>query len=264
MQDIILGYERTGNPDGLPLCLIHGWGCDSSFLRPVAAMFPQRDVLLIDLPGYGKSLHLEQALWSYQDCVQALCRTIPEKADVMAFSMGSLYAIRACALLQNKVSSLVTVCSSARFPSDPNWPGFNFDFFLKCQKLLNPRRCERVLRLFVKAQAMEHGNGQDLHFLKEQLAHAVVPSFKVLMHGIETAKFVDVREDLKNLKIPVLQLFGSKDKLVTSALNYAFRDNELRRSYIFAQSAHNPYLTEPETFAKVTGSFFDTVHDFLD
>ncbi|MBO8415963.1 MAG: alpha/beta fold hydrolase [Proteobacteria bacterium] len=263
-QELKLGFKLTGDPKGQPLCLIHGWGLDSSFLTPIAKMFPEHCIYLIDLPGYGESRSSEQSAYDFYTGVEALYNIIPEGADVMAASLGSLFAIRALGRHQNpKAASLVTICSSARFPCDPNWPGLSAELFYRCRTLLTPRRCSRVLNLFVKMQLLDENHVVRDPKLMQLFEHYEVPSYQTLISGINTACFVDVREDLKNLKIPVLQLYGARDRFVPASLTYALKGDDLRTSYIFANSGHNPYLTEPKLFEKVVRDFFDKVHNFL-
>lgn len=262
-QQTKLGFKLEGDPNGRPLCLIHGWGLDSSFLTPIAQMFPERCVYLIDLPGYGQSRDIEHLCTDFYLGVEALYNTIHEGADVMAASLGSLFAITALGRHKNpKAASLVTICSSARFPCDPNWPGLSADLFYRCHTLLTPKRCNRILNLFVKMQIIDNHGIKDPQIM-QLLEKYEIPSYNTLISGINLACFADVREDLKNLKVPVLQLYGACDRLVPSSLTYALKGDELRSSYIFANSAHNPYLTEPELFEKVVREFFDKVHNFL-
>jgi pimeloyl-ACP methyl ester carboxylesterase len=58
MQVLINGlsvyYEQLG--EGRDIVLLHGWGCDSSLLKPLAASLAKfARVTLIDLPGHGKT-----------------------------------------------------------------------------------------------------------------------------------------------------------------------------------------------------------------
>ncbi len=265
MDQIKLGYTRCGDPQGRPLCLIHGWGLDSSFLSPVALMFSERDVYLIDLPGYGKSRDIAVASSDYQGAVQALADTIPAGSDVMAFSMGALYAIKALTTDRAaQATSLITICSNSRFPRDPNWPGFSSDLLHRCRTMLTPNRCRRLLHLFIKLQLFDgHGTADHAYFFDRTFRESVLPDYKTLMDGINIASYADVREDLQYLKIPCLQLYGAHDRLVPAALTYALKSDDLRSSYIFVNSAHNPYITEAELFEKVVREFFDKVHTFL-
>lgn len=213
-----LGFTRIGNKQGYPLAIIHGWGCDSSFLLPIARMFPDRDVYLIDLPGYGRSEHLASIAEDFSKTNYLLLNTIPCGADVISWSFGTLYALRAISTVNNPclnfdvfeknmvfscnqmqelfdaqakdqidsfdhmsvaqaaklahegigncagipkpngltiynhplIRSLVTICGSPRFPSDPNWQGMSAVKILKCNTKLTPRRLNMVLNIFFR------------------------------------------------------------------------------------------------------------------
>lgn len=93
-----LGFTRKGNCRGRPLVLLHGWGCDSRFLLPIADMFPERDVFLVDLPGYGQSKELIHYAQNPVLISLLLLNTIPDQSDLIAWSCGTLYALRALSL----------------------------------------------------------------------------------------------------------------------------------------------------------------------
>lgn len=51
-----LHYSDTGKPDGPVVILMHGWGCDHTTVRSIAAQLePTMRVLSLDLPGHGES-----------------------------------------------------------------------------------------------------------------------------------------------------------------------------------------------------------------
>lgn len=260
-----LGFVKYGDPTGRPLALIHGWGCDCRYLLPVADMFKERDVYLIDLPGYGRSAHLKAYSASVEATAQLLYQTLPEGCDVIAWSMGGHFALSCASLQPQKIRTLVTICTNPRFLQDPTWPGMSSGLILKCRHMLNPRRCNRLLHFFFKYQiAANQNNCGERDFLSSLRKSSSDIDFEVLMNGIETMSFSDVRADLKHLKIPVLLLFGAKDVLVPSCLSHLLcsGNDELKESFVFADSAHLPYLTEPETFEKVVRDFYDKVDDF--
>lgn len=94
-----LGFTRVGDPKGKPLAIVHGWGCDSSFLLPIANMFRERDIFLIDLPGYGESTHLAPLAQDLVGTTFLLINTLPDGADLFAWSFGTLYVLRALSLI---------------------------------------------------------------------------------------------------------------------------------------------------------------------
>lgn len=379
-----LGFTRLGNPHGYPLAIIHGWGCDSSFLRPLAEMFPERDIYLIDLPGYGKSAHLAPLASDFTTTTVLLINTIPYAADVISWSFGTLYALHAISaisspclspesythlLLHNPkltelecessictrdgaiesaaatalkdapikfvstqsrtsdastieaestpnystptlrtqrhcerriaataeattldatgagaasaagsskpqrslldcslcpsakrpyVRSLITICGSPRFPSDPNWDGMSAMKILKCNTVLTPHRVEMILRLFYRMMAA-NATPKEAAYIKEvALSHPPVP-FEVLQAGIQAVSYIDERPALQYLKVPSLHLFGAQDTLVPSTIAPYLNQPPLHTSYVFPYSSHNPYLSEPERFKRVVSEFFEQV-----
>ena len=371
-----LGFTRVGNKQGYPLAIIHGWGCDSSFLLPIARMFPDRDVYLIDLPGYGRSEHLASIAEDFSKTNYLLLNTIPCGADVISWSFGTLYALRAISTVNNPclnfdvfemnmvfscnqmqelfdaqakdqidsfdhmsvaqaaklahegidngagipkpngltiynhplIRSLVTICGSPRFPSDPNWQGMSAVKILKCNTKLTPRRLNMVLNIFFRlvdskkkgsaksqdkaainvssktdaglslktAQNQTHSE-KSLNKLDEnstaapadpavKYSKAMCSSgdgkeipYEVLMAGIRLVTFIDERPAMHHINIPTLHLFGALDPLVPASLSKYFDNPPLHRSYIFANSSHNPVQSEPEEFFKVVSDFYQSI-----
>ena len=371
-----LGFTRVGNKQGYPLAIIHGWGCDSSFLLPIARMFPDRDVYLIDLPGYGRSEHLASIAEDFSKTNYLLLNTIPCGADVISWSFGTLYALRAISTVNNPclnfdvfemnmvfscnqmqelfdaqakdqidsfdhmsvaqaaklahegidngagipkpngltiynhplIRSLVTICGSPRFPSDPNWQGMSAVKILKCNTKLTPRRLNMVLNIFfrlvdskkkgsaksqdkaainvssktdarmsLKTAQNQTDSEKSLNKLDEnstaapadpavKYSKAMCSSgdgkeipYEVLMAGIRLVTFIDERPAMHHINIPTLHLFGALDPLVPASLSKYFDNPPLHRSYIFANSSHNPVQSEPEEFFKVVSDFYQSI-----
>lgn len=62
-----LHYAESGNADGLPIVLMHGWGCDHTTVRSIAACLEgERHIYSLDLPGHGKSDE-PQSVWGVDE-----------------------------------------------------------------------------------------------------------------------------------------------------------------------------------------------------
>ena len=100
-----------GPPDGPPLVLLHGLGGSRSnwaFVAPELAR--TRRVLVVDLPGHGRSTALPAApgLGPYADRVAKLLEDEGHApADVVGHSFGGLVGIRLAARRPELVRSLV-------------------------------------------------------------------------------------------------------------------------------------------------------------
>lgn len=300
---IQLGFTRLGTPSGRPLVIIHGWGCDSRFLLPLANLFPERDVYLIDLPGYGKSANFASVVTDFTASTDLLLNTIPDDSDVMSWSFGSLYALRALSVIKNPcvnmyslhlntlhnehvqksigkkdcqqevdnkdqflnhnaphIRSLVTICGTPRFPSDPNWPGIRPDRVLKCNTELNERRMYFLLSFFYRMQISDHGEkSEEGKYLKKIINKQDMASLDVLRAGINLVSYLDERPAFYNLKVPALHLFGAQDPLVPVACAKYQHQEPLHKTHIFPYSSHNPYLSEPLAFKTVVNKFYEDV-----
>jgi pimeloyl-ACP methyl ester carboxylesterase len=114
MRETICGaevyYEQhgQGKPDVL---LLHGWGCDASIWRPVAARLAARArVIVPDFPGHGQSGRppVPWGAEEYAAMVAALIRTLGiEGCDVVGHSHGGRIALLLAATEPALVGKLV-------------------------------------------------------------------------------------------------------------------------------------------------------------
>lgn len=352
-----LGYTRIGNKHGSKLAIIHGWGCDSSSMRPIANMFKDKDVYLIDLPGYGRSSHLSSLCDDFSATNFLLLNTLPKGCDLISWSFGSIYALRAISTLSNPcinfhsftqaihsnpnirlleqhlgyrfstkakeyspfisvleqalsnqsqsqapalaqvqaqglilscgqnqglgrepgyghtnnssvcanqkdlIRSLVTICGSPRFPSDPNWHGLSAIKILKCNTLLTPHRLKRILdifyRMIVRTDQNPTQDGQEQ--CQAFLQHRPNIPYEVLMAGIRMVTYIDERPSLEYLKLPSLHLFGRHDLLVPCSLANYFEQYTGHKSFIFEHSSHSPMFSEPKLFYQVLTNFYNAL-----
>lgn len=55
LKGVSINYERYGSKKGNPMVLLHGWGQNIEMMKPIGDAFLNEDVIIVDLPGYGKS-----------------------------------------------------------------------------------------------------------------------------------------------------------------------------------------------------------------
>lgn len=72
VKGVRIHYDETGPEGGDPIVLMHGWGCDHTTVRSIAALLePKFHVYNLDLPGHGKSEE-PPTPWGIEDYTQAV------------------------------------------------------------------------------------------------------------------------------------------------------------------------------------------------
>ncbi|MBD5355486.1 MAG: alpha/beta hydrolase [Bacteroides sp.] len=67
IDGMTIHYEESGPEGGIPVLLMHGWGCDHTTVRSIASILsPSMRVINVDLPGHGKSSE-PPGVWGVED-----------------------------------------------------------------------------------------------------------------------------------------------------------------------------------------------------
>ncbi len=247
-DNIKLGYTSYGDESRPTLVITPGWATDSSFLAPFKDIFKDYHLLLVDMPGYGRSRHLAEFSKELRHCGHLILNTVPKGSTLIAWSLSSLAAIEACALdREHNIARLVTICGTPRFPCDPYWPGIDYKYVLKSLRLLESGNKLRNIKLFFMMQTQSKLlTKEQADFLINCFDGMEPISFDVLKNGISHMSKSDLRAACHRLSIPCLHIFGGKDRLVKQELSKKLIEPPYHRCCVLSESAHVPFLSEPE------------------
>lgn len=104
-------YEESGPRDGVPVVLMHGWGCDHTTVRSIAASLnPSMRVINVDLPGHGKSSEPPE-VWGVEDFTVLIEKFIRQMGIKKPVLIGHSFGGRIAILLssRNDVGKVVLV-----------------------------------------------------------------------------------------------------------------------------------------------------------
>jgi pimeloyl-ACP methyl ester carboxylesterase len=122
---VSLFYNEAGSGSP-PILLVHGWGCDHTFMAPQFAHFQQAHrVLAVDLRGHGQSDQPQQAysIAGFADDLAWMCHALTlERPVVVGHSMGGAIALELAAQ-RPAVPSAIVLLDSAVFPARGAWAG---------------------------------------------------------------------------------------------------------------------------------------------
>lgn len=245
MSDI---WWQTKGEGDTHLVLLHGWGLNAQVWDCITAELSSHFTLhLVDLPGYGRSRGFgAQTLAQMAQCVLAHA---PEKAIWLGWSLGGLVASQVALQAPERVSALVTVASSPCFSARDAWPGIKPEVLAGFQHQLS-EDFQRTVERFLALQTMGSDTArQDARLLKSAVLSLDMPSTEVLNGGLEILKTVDLREELQNLSLPFLRLYGHLDGLVPRKIVPLLDEMwPASESIIFPKAAHAPFVSHPQAF----------------
>ena len=115
--DITLGRLtglRAGNPHGPKVLALHGWLDNAASFVPLAEQLPELDLVMLDLPGHGRSVHLgpgaEYTFVVNMNAILDVADTLGwERFGLLGHSMGAGIASLLSASVPQRVDRLVAI-----------------------------------------------------------------------------------------------------------------------------------------------------------
>ncbi len=240
---------------GPPIILLHGWGWNSQIWEPLVPKLQQKyQLFLVDFPGFGKSPLLTDN-YSFDNIIPLLLHSTPPEATWLGWSMGGLFALWVAIYYPSRVTNLITISSSPRFTSAPNWPGIPLSTLEKFSQLLISEH-EKTLLDFLELQLRGSPNQTELITELKTIALNPKPSQPALIGGLELLRTTDLRENARKLHCPSLHIFGQYDTIVPANLVKIFPEiiphGQLE---VIPRTGHMAFLTHPEKFLCLLNQF---------
>lgn len=224
---------------GKKIIFLHGWGGSTDSFKGVADRLEDYDMLLIDMPPFGKSGEPTIPLTVYD-----YAEILKETADICGFctfsvvahSFGCRIALKFAALYPGRVESMVLTGAAGVKPRR----SLKYRFKVAAYKL----RKKLVSLGLAKKESLESFGSED---------------YKALS-GIMKKTFVNVvNEDLtgilKDIKCPVLLYFGKSDQDTPLYMAHKMEKRIPDCALITAEGGHFAYLTHINSFAGIIANF---------
>jgi len=234
VQGVRTRYLESGSEHGgVPLILIHGYNgsCDYFLPHTIPSLAVERHVIALDLPGNGLSGKLPvHNLEAYTDFLDSFINALGfVQADVLGHSMGGQLAIAAAVRYPHRFRRLVLV-DSAGLPEliKTQW--------LAPIKMLTDSslRQVRLYPTFVKIGMRARAGREGLNIIRSS----------------------SIRRELKQLNIPTLIVWGSRDRVVPLE-HGAFMAKHIpgARLAIIRGAGHMPFYEKPRECGRLILSF---------
>lgn len=237
------------------LVLLHGWGADRAFWRPLLRYLrPWGNVTLLDvhhcMPEAADGW--EDALDETLENILALC---PQRAIVVGFSLGGKLAVELARRSPQRVTGVVTLCTNPCFVATSDWPGMapaDFDNF----RGLVQTSPTTALKRFDALQA--NGARDERNLLRKLRSLRAAPAANLDV-GLDWLASLEQRQTLADLAVPQCHFFALSDALVpagvadsVAALLPVATATRVER---FAAACHLLPWEQPAAVAKVMQNF---------
>lgn len=247
VNGIRLHYEVTGNDAGAPVVLMHGWGCDHTTVKSIAAILePGMKIYSLDLPGHGKSQEPPE-VWGIEQFTKAVEEFIKKEEIQSPVLIGHSFGGRIAILLssRNDIGKIVLVDAAGIKPKRSMkyyWKVYSFKIIKKLLiiALGKGKRGSIVEKMRAKKGSADYRNSS--------------PMMRAVMSKC-------VNEDLKHvmphIKASTLLVWGENDTATplsdAKTMEKLIPDAGL---VSFPECGHYSFLDNPFGFRAVMKEFF--------
>ena len=248
IEGLKLHYDETGPADGRPVVLMHGWGCDHTTVRSIAAVMEGRmHVFNLDLPGHGKSQEPPTA-WGVEDytrLVENFCRQNSlEDPVLVGHSFGGRIGLLMAS--RNPVTKMVLVDGAGIKPKRKP------KYYLKVYSF---KAAKKVLPLIL-------GKKKGAEVIEKWRGKAGSADYRNSSPVMRAVMSRCVNEDLKHvmpdIKASTLLIWGEKDT-ATPLSDARYMEKHIPDAGLvsFSDAGHYSFLDNPGGFRAVLKSFLD-------
>lgn len=250
-----VSVERFGQ--GPDLVLLHGWGMNGAVWHGIVpALAARYRVHLVDLPGFGNSPLAGEVEYSLPWLAEQVAAILPERCHLLGWSLGGLVASQLALNHPERLHSLITVASSPCFMAQGEWPGIAPKVLTGFNQMLAGDFKQTIERfLAIQAMGSEHAR-DDIRQLRHWLAERPAPQLAALEAGLGLLADVDLRDELVQLNLPWLRVYGRLDSLVPKA-SIPLLDERYpaSRSVVLEKASHAPFISHPQQFIEIIEHF---------
>ena len=250
-----LSVEIIGK--GPDIVFLHGWGMNSEvWFETVDELSNNYRVTLIDLPGFGKNANVN-CEFQLDKLTECILPHVPQGAILVGWSMGGLIAMNITLKYPERIQKLVLISCNAQFSASANWPaGMKAEVLDGFVKNLS-EDYKQTLQRFLMLQARGGDNAKEtVRALKQRLYKHGEPAQDALRGGLQLLKNTSFVDQLNEIKLPVLLMFGKLDALVpVAAAEEMMARFPQAQLIVFPKAAHAPFISHFKDFISAFNNF---------
>jgi len=245
IDNIELYYELHG--EGKPIVFSHAWLEDCSIWGSQVKHFAKNYALILyDHRGHGRSDNDPRGDYSVQalsnDLYSLIQKLKLEKATLVGFSLGGMATIIFALEHPDKLSKLVLVGTTANFPLYP-------------LLVLSVLRCVLPYKTVARTICKGRFYKPSKQIVEDALVRAMTVNSYVAYESLKQYTKCDLRDRVRELKVPTLIIVGEKDEINLEASRYLNREIKGSELRIVSSSGHKVMVEKSEEFNRILEEF---------
>lgn len=231
-----INYIRYGNNKGRTIVLLHGWGQNIQMMKFIGDKLDE-DVLILDLPGFGKSKEPDSVLtiYDYADLIHELLTSLNiENPIIVGHSFGGKITL----VYASKYKTDRIVLLASPFRKKITKTSKKTKILKKLKKIPVLNKLEEFAKKHIGSQDYRNASG----IMREILVEHVN---------------LDITKDVKNISCPSLIIWGDADEAVPieegQELEKLISDSGL---VVYEGCTHYAYLERLDQTIRILKEFF--------
>lgn len=238
--------------------LLHGWGMNGSVFDELAERLSvHHEVLAHDLAGYGGRAPTEP--YTLERLANDIAVRAPRKCFVAGWSLGAQVALAWARTKPQQIERLALIGATPCFTRRGDWPHALAAPVLQAFAAALRSNASGTLTRFCSLQA--RGDDRAKHVarrLRETSARTPMSDTGALERGLDLLVETDLRSTLGAIGQPILVIHGERDALAPMAAGeHLAQALPHARLAVVRGAAHAPFISQPETVARLALEFFD-------
>lgn len=251
--DIHTHVHIAGNEDGMPLILMHGWGCNVSTVASIESVCAANGchVYNIDLPGFGQSSE-PPSVWGIEEYTRHIEALAKELGIIRPILVGHSFGGRISILMssRNDVRAVILVDAAGIRPRH------SLKYYLKVYSYKFGRRMAYALLPRTKAEAV-------VERMRRRRGSSDYANSTPMMRAIlSRCVGEDLRHVMPSIKAPTLLIWGENDTATPIGDAHIMEKSIADAGLVsFAGCGHYSFLDNPIGFRSVVASFLNSLKD---
>jgi pimeloyl-ACP methyl ester carboxylesterase len=250
-----VAFASRPHKRGVPIAAVHGFGGDKETWLMMSAIIPRsRGVVLIDLPGHGRSADVPESQATIRHHAEAVLRVLDraghDRALICGNSMGGGVALRLAASWPDRVAGLVLVASVGRDVHRGAAVGWTTDNPL----IPRPEDIDRFMELVLE-RPPPVGKAV-IRYVITQRAHRADALNKLFRGFVHNGGDAGVPSELHAIDHQTLIIHGEQDRIISKSVAEDLVASLPRSELVVMRGVgHAPQLEAPRHTARLIDRF---------